>query len=172
MFSNRSLSFIACTLIAMLSVPYGTTFGESNDSADFKAEMVKLDKIMAFAKEIEEITNSNSFDTALILRETDYEPDKIIQFVKESVSFELYEGVLRGAHGTLVGRAGNSLDQSILLAKLLRDAGFDARIARTKLGERRAKRVLSELDRIPAFLSILLKSTGWFIFAPMRKGQH
>lgn len=63
--------------------------------------------------------------------------------------FELYRGLLRGAEATFISRAGNALDLSFLLATLLEDAGYDARIALGSLteadGERLLERVLEPL---------------------------
>lgn len=63
------------------------------------------------------------------------EPEGIAAWVAENVAYEAYVGVLRGAEGTLVARAGNALDQALLLARLLTDAGYDARIALGALGD-------------------------------------
>ena len=60
------------------------------------------------------------------------EPEAIAAWVAENVGLELYAGLLRGPQGTLVAGAGNALDQSVLLARLLNDAGYEARVA---LGE-------------------------------------
>jgi hypothetical protein len=68
------------------------------------------------------------FDLSALLDELDYDHEQIISFVRNEIRLEDYPGLLRGARGTLESRAGNSLDQSTLLATLLKDAGFDARI--------------------------------------------
>ena len=58
----------------------------------------------------------------------DYEAEFILDYVSNDIAFQPYEGVLRGVAGTLRARAGNSLDQSILLASVLKSAGYDARV--------------------------------------------
>lgn len=62
-----------------------------------------------------------------------FDAEAIVEFVTNSVKFEPYAGALKGAKGTLSARAGNALDQALLLATLLKDAGADARIVRTNL---------------------------------------
>lgn len=68
---------------------------------------------------------------------------EIGEFVASSYRFELYRGVLRGPQGTLVSGAGNALDLSVLLATLLRDAGYDSRVALGLLGSEDAERLLT-----------------------------
>src|SRR5690606_30442771 len=58
----------------------------------------------------------------------------IVDHVTSTIRYETYAGLLRGPQGTLVARAGNALDQSVLLANLLGDAGYQTRVA---LGRRR-----------------------------------
>ncbi len=70
----------------------------------------------------------SQFDTEVLLEKHSYDEAEIIRFVQENIAFEDYNGVLRGVKGTLRSRAGNSIDQALLLASLLKDIGADARI--------------------------------------------
>lgn len=63
----------------------------------------------------------------------------------EAVACQPYAGVLRGPEGTLAARAGNALDQALLLARLLVDAGYGAEVALTTLPEDAARDVLATL---------------------------
>lgn len=54
--------------------------------------------------------------------------DAIVNFVRSEIAFEQYPGYLRGAQGALMSRAGNALDQSVLLQRLMLDAGYEAKI--------------------------------------------
>ena len=53
----------------------------------------------------------------------------IFDFVARDIRYEPYSGVLRGPDDTLAGRAGNSADQALLLARLLEAAGVEHRFA-------------------------------------------
>ena len=64
--------------------------------------------------------------------------DKIFAFVRDEIRFEAYPGVLRGARGTLMAKAGNSFDRSILLGALLGQNGFQVRYAHGVLDEEKA----------------------------------
>ncbi len=59
----------------------------------------------------------------------DYDIEKIYRFVADEVHYEAYDGALRGATGTLWARAGNSVDQAMLLGALLDAAQVQYRYA-------------------------------------------
>jgi transglutaminase-like putative cysteine protease len=65
-------------------------------------------------------------DLALAL---EFDTERIFRFVSERIRYEPYAGVLRGAEGTLMARAGNSADQAVLLAALLKASGTECRYA-------------------------------------------
>ena len=74
-----------------------------------------------------------------------FDPDQIIDFVRDTIAFEQYPGELRGAQGTLMSRAGNALDEAVLLQTLLVDAGYDAKIAHGTLTPALATRLLRQM---------------------------
>jgi transglutaminase-like putative cysteine protease len=61
--------------------------------------------------------------------------DEIFARVATGVRYEPYSGILRGAIGTAIARSGNSADQSMLLAEVLRRAGYKVRYARGVLAD-------------------------------------
>ena len=72
-------------------------------------------------------------DPAVVLRATGNDPSAILAWVKTETRLVAYAGMLRGASGVLMDRAGNSLDRALLLADLLSRAGNTVRIARADL---------------------------------------
>jgi hypothetical protein len=51
-----------------------------------------------------------------------YDPARIFRYVADTVHYEPYSGVLRGAKGTLWAQAGNAADKALLLAALFDEA--------------------------------------------------
>lgn len=82
------------------------------------------------------------------------DPQAIARFVREEIRFESYDGALRGARGTLMARAGNSLDRSLLLAAMLRAAGNKVRFAEGTLSPSQAEQLVrSGFGSRPALLA-------------------
>jgi hypothetical protein len=72
----------------------------------------------------------------------DADVDRIFRFVADEIRYEPYAGALRGAKGTLASRAGNSVDQALILAALLEAAGVQVRYATGQIDESTAATLL------------------------------
>ncbi len=112
---------------------------------DLEHSMARLDRFMTLVEELRSHVDRSQFDTEALLEALDYDETNIVAFVRDEIRFEQYPGLLRGARSTLSSRAGNALDQAVLLAGLLKDAGFDARIVRGILSEKEARSLLENL---------------------------
>ena len=87
-------------------------------------------------------------------------PESIAGWVQANVAYHPYRGLLRGPQGTLLAQAGNSLDQAVLLAKLLNDAGYEARIAVADLPESRVAEVWDLAAKPPGREDVALPPTS------------
>lgn len=94
--------------------------------------------IAAGAAELREPATPIEFGPQVKLREAFPETGftEIFGAVSTRVRFEPYAGILRGAEGTALAQAGNALDQSVLLARLLRLQGYEVRFVRGSLTDR------------------------------------
>src|SRR2546421_7724603 len=57
-------------------------------------------------------------------------PDALFAFVRDEILYEPYVGCLRGARGTLMARAGNSLDRALLVSELFKASGYRTQLVR------------------------------------------
>jgi transglutaminase-like putative cysteine protease len=79
----------------------------------------------------------------------DYDPERAFAFVRDSIGFDPYEGVLRGAAGTLAARAGNADDRALLLAALLDQMQVPFRFASADLDDASLDSVLAAAAQRP-----------------------
>jgi hypothetical protein len=79
--------------------------------------------------------------------ELEYDIERIFRFVADEVQYEAYPGILRGAKGALWGLAGNSADQSMLLAELLTHALVPVRFAVGVLDQATEDTLLGSMHR-------------------------
>ena len=92
-----------------------------------------------------------------------YDPDRIFAFVRDEVRFEPYAGVLRGARGALLGRAGNATDKSLLLKEMLEAGGHECRLAAGDLPAEKAGALVGQFLKAPfpsGPLSEMAKANG------------
>lgn len=121
---------------------------EAPQPAECFEEFVDLTARLApVAERLRSAIDRTQFDITDLAASLDFEPTRLANFVREEVHFEQYPGILRGARGTLIGRAGNALDQSLLLAALLEEAGLDRRIAHARLSVEDAEKLLQQMLR-------------------------
>lgn len=142
---------IVTALTLSLSWPQASPASGNVDASQSEIELqaAQLENVVNMARELRGHINKAAFDLDALLASLDYDAEEIFRFVHEEIAFEQYPGLLRGPAGTLSAQAGNALDQSVLLAKLLRDAGFDARVAGARLSQEQASSLLWEMHRAP-----------------------
>lgn len=148
---GRGLLMFLCLVVAgarAADIPnaiYQPPQGVSAD--DQRAALDQLDRFVAKLGQLKTEIDRSHFDLEALLDRAAFDEQKIIAFVRDEISFEQYAGLLRGAEGTLISGAGNALDQALLLATLLNDAGFDARIVHGRIDAEQAKLLLSGIGK-------------------------
>lgn len=115
---------------------------ESGESLDYDALAAAVDQLEGKLGRVREAVDQTRFDPDELVFSLDFDGEAIVRFVNEEIAFHPYQGLLRGLAGTLQSRSGNSLDQALLLAYLLKTAGLDARVVRGELNDAQARQLL------------------------------
>jgi hypothetical protein len=92
----------------------------------------------------------DTFSLQTVVNANGSEPDRIFGWVRDNTAYVPYRGALRGPVGVLMDRSGNSLDRSLLLAKLLQLAGQQVRLAHGRLPDVLAESLLKKVWDDPA----------------------
>ena len=151
---------VAVLLLGMLMLsPGAPQFVMAQVQPDpYEEALAKLDRFMELLQELRDQIDRTQFDVDALSFELAFEePETIAEWVRENIAFEQYPGLLRGPQGTLMSRAGNALDQAVLLAKLLNDAGYEASVVRGNLSATDAENLLLQMtverkNRPPTFV--------------------
>jgi hypothetical protein len=138
-----------CTAVVIYSLVVFDALPAPTDSSktSVKAKSEAQGSLTSLIRELQSTIDRSQFDLFALLEALEYDSQLIIEFVKEQISFEQYPGVLRGAQGVLMSRSGNSIDQSLLLATLLNDAGYKARIKRGTLSAEEARQLINSISQ-------------------------
>lgn len=104
---------------------------------------VAVDDLEQRLGHVRDALDQTRFDPDELLFELAFDAGEITGFVSAEIAYQPYAGLLRGIRGTLQSRAGNSLDQSVLLAYLLKSAGYQARVVRGSLSGEEAALLLA-----------------------------
>ncbi len=108
-----------------------------------------IDVYIENLKSISSTLDQSKFNTEELVLKLELDDSQVVNFVENKIHFEQYPGLLRGVSGTLQNRAGNSLDQSLLLASLLNSSGFEARILTGELNQADSIRLIKQISARP-----------------------
>ena len=132
--------------------PAGTTTSQpvavlSNDPPATPAiePAAAIDKATALAKRVGRARYD--FDARVASLGAGIEPS--FNYVRDTIGFDSYPGVLRGDRGAFLARAGNSWDRAMLLSALLRAKGVKTRYASAHLDDATAARIFDRLFERP-----------------------
>ena len=115
------------------------------DEASYKQASEQINKLYAALDVVNGKLDRSLFEIDALAARLGSDPAVLFHFVRDEIRYEPYVGVLRGPLGTLICRAGNSLDRSLLLAALLQKAGFRSQIAAGHLDMQAAKLLVGRL---------------------------
>jgi hypothetical protein len=135
----------------------GASFQNPSPQSPYSHDPHRLEKIFEIM-ESEAESHPDPFDLATIIDKVGADPITLFEWVRDNTSWVPYRGVLRGPVGVLMDGLGNSLDRSLLLGELLREAGQEVRLARGRISEDRASRLLGDWQN--EFSTLLEKFSG------------
>ena len=142
----RGVRALICLGLVLLS-PGAPQFAASQGAPEpLDQARANLARYADLLEELRSHIDRTQFDVDALAFELAFEePDVIVDWVRDAIRFEPYDGLLRGAEGALMARAGNALDQAVLLATLLRDAGYDAHVVSSTLDRTHAGTLVDAL---------------------------
>ncbi|MBI3962374.1 MAG: hypothetical protein HY335_06465 [Deinococcus sp.] len=131
---TQSLCLIlaAALVVYPLDVVYGQPAPGSPPGTD--VPVIRLAGPFLENTDIPDLAQSLAFDV-----------QRSFDFVRDSIGTEIYQGVLRGALGTLWSRAGNAADKALLLAALLEQAQVPHRFVLGTLEDTRARQLVDAM---------------------------
>jgi hypothetical protein len=133
------------------------------DSAAYQRASGQLDKVNSAVDALSDKVDRSLFEIGALADKLGPDPAASFRFVRDQIRYEPYIGTLRGALGTLISRAGNSLDRSLLLAALLQKNSLQVQIANGKLSDADARtlvlRVFEPIKPVPSALPALSELT-------------
>ena len=131
------------------------------DATGVEQALAAFDADVALLERVRASIDPASHDVGALGLELAFEePEAIAAAVHEAVAYQPYAGVLRGPDWTWEARAGNALDQALLLARLLADAGYDAEVALATVPDEAAADVLAMLRPAGAPAGVDLEAAG------------
>ena len=114
-------------------------------TSDYEAALARVGGAMGAIRALRGEIDATLFEADELAFELAFEDASTISdWVSENIAYQPYRGLLRGPDGTLMTGAGNSLDQAVLLARLLGDAGYTVRIGLGQLEEEQAQELLMQ----------------------------
>lgn len=138
MTGHLRMALTAALICSALALPV-----HADDAATVAGFDARLDAIADSAASLGSLEFAASAVSSGALSATLDDPEDAATWIRENMTFDPYEGSLRGARGALFSKGGNALDRALLLAELLDAMGVDATIARGSLTDEQARALLA-----------------------------
>lgn len=136
-FAVMALALVLVLALAWLIVP-SSPADELPALDDELPEQLDVDRLIERLQQIGAHYPEADYELAALADRLGSDPGKAFEYVRDQIDYEPYPGMLRGAKGTLSGRAGNHLDRALLLRELMRAQGVDARLVVGQVSARSA----------------------------------
>lgn len=133
-----------CFLLGHVLAPAALAATEAERASEIATQMKAA---MTAIEDGQRDAARDRWDPAYIVETIGIEPKALHTWVRSNVTWVPYRGALRGPVGVLMDRKGNSLDQALLLAELLKASGRRVRLAHVQLSANVAS---AELQRLIA----------------------
>ena len=146
--SSLSRTIVALLIMALsLGGPFGPAAVQAQAAPGGYAEAAEaVDRFVDSMRSLREGLDPLEYDIDALSFDVAFDDaDTIVRRVFDRIDYEPYRGALRGAAGTVASGAGNALDQSLVVARLLLDAGYEVQIRRAELSDDAARAVLSQV---------------------------
>jgi hypothetical protein len=144
------LALTVCMVVAWCGLPQWLHAQAATRPAISDAEREQLKKVADSLEEtlhlyaaVDSSLPRDSFDPQTVLKTVGNDDVRLFEWVRDNTAYVPYRGALRGAMGVLMDRMGNSLDRSLLLARLLQLSGRIVRLAHGTLGPDQADGLLT-----------------------------
>lgn len=138
--------WIALAALLTLALAAGAALSQELGDEDyvkgFKPRISRIDGHIRAAKALRVDDEAYSLSTVMNKIGRRPDPQPAFFFVRDKIAFEPYEGAQRGVTGTLMARAGNSLDKALLLRAMLDELKIKTRLVKGRLAPDDARRLL------------------------------
>ena len=118
-------------------------------SGDRRSAADELNRLLNGLNTIDKEGPRDTFDVAAVVANVGRDPVKLFEWVRDQTFWVPYQGALRGPVGVLMDRVGSSLDRSLLLAELLRNAGHQVRLVHAALSPEQAMNLIGKVRPLP-----------------------
>lgn len=132
----RSCLPLACVFLSTLATPV---------VAEVKGIPANSERYLALLERLWAELDMTGLDLDAAAADAGATPREALAWVARRTRFEPYTGLLRGARGTLLAGAGNSLDRALLLGELLVRQGRTVRFAAATLDTTTAEKLVRTL---------------------------
>jgi len=149
--NRRAKTLALCTLLLLLAASALLTLRHSPDGNKRPSGGLEdYEALLRTADQMRERVHVADWIVGARIKEMPGGVDSIFAFVRDSIRYEPYAGVLRGTDGTYMSRAGNAVDRALLLADMLERKGVHARFAIGTLNAPSKERLFQRTFEFPA----------------------